>query len=124
MKRRIVIDEGLRDVTTSPHLYIDVIDGEPGVFLYAPPLLLEDDNAWEEYLAASERLHKAEARVIAAARYDVPLDAFELECAKRLGRMLQENVHRRLVFIGEFDLQEWERIEVELLAYMKDQTNT
>lgn len=113
MKRRIVIDEGLRDVTTSPHLYIDVIDGQADVFLYTPPLLLEDDSAWEEYLAASARLHEAEARVLAAARHNIPLDKVELEYGLKFSRT-----------IGVFDLQEWERGEVELLAYMSGKTET
>jgi hypothetical protein len=105
MRRRIDTYD-LRDSTTEPHHYLSVYDGD--LVLHDPPLVLRDDALWDALQVARDALRQVEARVLAACTQE-PLDAFEVDCGKRLWAMIDKGIDR-----DEFD-----RLQSALIDHAK-----
>lgn len=97
----------MTDVITSPQNYLDEYDGELNV--YEVPPVLRDEGLWMELRAAQARLRDVEQRILAACT-DEPFDALELECGRKMWKMLQE---------GDSGMEEWHALEEKLLEHAK-----
>lgn len=108
MRRRIDTHESISDCTTRPHHYLNEYDGTLQ-FEDSPPALY-DEALWDELRQAQQRLRDVELRVIAALVTE-PLDAIEIECGRKLWRMIGGR--------AAHDHAEWSRIEDALREHAK-----